>query len=1198
MFLKNLLFKYGIIRIFSILGIFIFLYALIELGFDWFPDTMEIESRSADLTSDFELETENSYTTNKFNLNDLGLYNEDKLEIGFANSIIDSSDFPLFNNIQLSDFNIRDGVAYETWELNEQNIPLNSFYSYFTITTNGKNSFLTDPSADIENVRINLTINGENQEFVKRENFTYFFKKNKDCKTIENLKIDYITKINNGEKTALNIILKDLNKKTELKNFEVKNGYAYEEWGYSASLDKMKSEKDIAKILSDIMADKTTSSDEKSAYQNLIGKAYLFNEAVKNYILSEKLSVSDSFKTMDVFAKYKAFNPIIVDLSYNKIAVLKSKNETFINDASCDRDTIEAELKINGIKCRFDSIYNDKKNIFFIFELNEALRKFINSAETPNLITARELNLSVKSKIMNYNKIDITKNITQRLLTVEKGENNVVEKWSLDFDRNILSSGVSDYITFKLNIPYFQSAIELTDDATVDSAKFYLEIDGSKIIAANIVGEEVNFFTDKDIKKSKDIRFIADFNREYYENSILGFDSKIVSMKNAKPKMASFIIYNKEYDSSVYKTSPYTHIYGVEIQKVAYDPQKINIDLASLSCATKDYIAVKSIKFSKNIRLVKKKMIKIIEGDELLKFLELPPLDASADAENSISYISRVGNGVGSGYIAQKNSSVLNGLFKENKNSVFLVIIGICVVLYFLSYPLMSKSVVPYFQKKSKTNIIVRSASALIVLALSITAFATSQLTIRAEFANNVKNGKTDVYYENVKGFAKNTLKTEKVVTRNKINFVEFNLPLTDVKRFALSTNVGPDASVYKNIALKIRYIKIKNFDSTKIQTDFTSKTIGSSCYLISNLDVKNWLSLTIVLYLTISVFLSCYIFFLFDGIVGAVKDVGIKKETLNKIYEGGSLGSSIKNIVTFLFIYGLALITINSVKFSLNKYIYYALFGALGIYLLGAFWLRIRSGILSVLKVEKALEIKNAIVNFANKNLVKNGFKLFLNALVIALTLYLYFIPHLLEDFRVIILILSGIVLIFIDYDIIIKIVVFVIKFVKPIVVFVIKFVKPIVGYIKCQIQGKPYERENELNKNNVIKKIESALTKRETNALYITFIAVVIILSISPILKFMKEEKSFNTVLIIVTIVSGILVFAFNKKKIEAIEAEREKELEEEKKREREFDEKFKKFAPPEELSIWYNLKLLFKKFSNENDAENKEKDKEGKE
>jgi len=94
------------------------------------------------------------------------------------------------------------------------------------------------------------------------------------------------------------------------------------------------------------------------------------------------------------------------------------------------------------------------------------------------------------------------------------------------------------------------------------------------------------------------------------------------------------------------------------------------------------------------------------------------------------------------------------------------------------------------------------------------------------------------------------------------------------------------------------------------------------------------------------------------------------------------------------------------------------------------------------------------------------------------------------------------------------------------------------------------------------------------------------------------MKEEKSFNTVLIIVTIVSGILVFAFNKKKIEVIEAEREKELEEEKKREREFDEKFKKFAPPEELSIWYNLKLLFKKFSNENDTENKEKDKEGKE
>jgi len=503
----------------------------------------------------------------------------------------------------------------------------------------------------------------------------------------------------------------------------------------------------------------------------------------------------------------------------------------------------------------------------------------------------------------------------------------------------------------------------------------------------------------------------------------------------------------------------------------------------------------------------------------------------------------------------------------------------------------MSKSVVPYFQKKSKMNIIVRATAALIILALSITAFATSQLTIRAEFANNVKDGKADVYYENVKGFAKNTLKTEKVVTRNKINFVEFNLPLTGVKRFALSTNVGPDASVYKNIALKIRYIKIKNFDSTKIQTDFTPKTIGSSCYLISNLDVKNWLSLTIVLYLTISVFLSCYIFFLFDGIVGAVKDVGIKKETLNKIYEGGSLGSSIKNIVTFLFIYGLALITINSVKFSLNKYIYYALFGALGIYLLGAFWLRIRSGILSVLKVEKALEIKNAIVNFANKNLVKNGFKLFLNALVIALALYLYFIPHLLEDFRVIILILSGIVLIFIDYDIIIKIVVCVIKF-------MIKFVKRIIEYVKCQIQGKPYERENELNKNNVIKKIETALTKRETNALYITFIAVVIILSISPILKFMKEEKSFNTVLIIVTIVSGILVFAFNKKKIEVIEAEREKELEEEKKREREFDEKFKKFAPPEELSIWYNLKLLFKKFSNENDTENKEKDKEGKE
>lgn len=1194
MFLKNLLFKYGIIRIFSILGIFILLYALVELGFDWFPDTMELESKSADLTSDFELETENSYIKNKFNLNDLGLYNEDKLEIGFANSIIDSGNSSLLKDIQLSDFRIEDNVAYESWELNEQNIPLSNFYNYFTVTSNGISPFLVDPSADIDNVKINLTVNGEKQEFVKRENYTYFFRKNKDCKAIESLKIDYITKINNNEKTSLKLIIKDFNKKTELKGFEVKDGYAYEQWGYLAALDKTKSEKDFNKILADVSADKSTLIEEKIQYQALINRAYIYDETAKNYVLNENLSMSDSFKIMDVFTKYKAFDPVKVDLTYGKIAILKSKNETFLNDASCDKDTIEAELKINGVKCRFDSIYNDKKDIFFIFELNETLKKFVNSTETSNMFTARELNLSVKSKILNYNKIDITKIINQRLLTVEKGEDNVVEKWSLDFDRNKLSTGLSDYITFKLNIPYFQNTIELTDDVTGDSAKFFLEIDGTTIAAANVVGEDVNFLIDKNIKDSKDIRFIADFNRNYYENSILGFDSKIISMKNAKPKMASFIIYNKEYDSSVYKTSPYLQIYGVDIQKVVYDPQKINIDLSSLGGATNDYISVKSIKFSKNIRTVRKKLVKIIEGEELIKFLGIPELDASDDVEKNIPYISRFENGL----ILQKNSSVLNNLFKENKNNILLVIIGICLVLYFLCYPIMNKSIIPYFQKKSRLNITVRSAAALIVLALSITAFATSQLTIRVELANTVKDGKVDVSYEKVKGFVKNTLKTEKVVTRNKINFVEFNLPLNDVKRFALSTNVGPDASVYKNIALKIRYIKLKNFNSTKIQTDFLPKTIGDSNYLISNLDVKNWLSKMIILYLTISVFLSCYIFFLFDGIIGAVKDIGLRKESVNKIYEGFEFSSSIKNLISFLFIYGLALITINSVKFIPNKFVYYALFGVLGIYLFGAFWLRIRSGILSVLKIEKAMKIKNAIVNFANKNLVKNGFKLFLNAVVITIAFYLYFTPNFLEDFIPIILILSGIVLVFIDYDIIIKILKFIVKIIIIVIKFVIKFLERIIEYVKSQIQGKPYEQENASNKERVIKKIESALTKREINALYITLIAVVVILSISPILKFLKEEKTFNTVLIIVTIVFGILVFAFNKKKIEVIDAEREKELEEEKRREKEFDEKFKRFAPPEELSIWYNLKLLFKKFSSENENENKENDKNGKE
>jgi len=665
-------------------------------------------------------------------------------------------------------------------------------------------------------------------------------------------------------------------------------------------------------------------------------------------------------------------------------------------------------------------------------------------------------------------------------------------------------------------------------------------------------------------------------------------------MKNAMPKMASFIIYNKEYDSSIYKTSPYSQIYGVEIQKVVYDPQKLIIDMRSLGGATNDFMFVKSLKFSKNVRPVRKKLVKIIEGEELVKFLGLSTLDASDDFEKSVPYISRLGNGAESGYILQKNSSVLNNLFKENKNNIFLVIIGICVVLYFLSYPLMSKSIIPYFQKKSNLNIIVRSAAALIVLAASITAFATSQLTIRVELANTVKNGKVDVSYEKVKGFAKSTLKTEKVVTKNKMNFVEFNLPLSDVKRFALSTNVGPDASVYKNIALKIRYIKLKNFNSTKIQTDFTPKTIGSSYYLISNLDVKNWLSLMIILYLTISVFLSCYIFFLFDGIVGAVKDIGVKKESVQKVYEGVELGSSIKNLVSFLFIYGLALITINSVKFTPNKFVYYALFGILGIYLFGAFWLRIRSGILSVLKIEKFMIIKNTVVDFTNKNLVKNGFKLFLNAVVITIALYLYFTPNLLEDLGPIVLVLSGVILIFIDYDIIIKI----LKFLVKLIVVVIKFVMRIVGYIKCQIQGKPYEPVTESNRGDVIKKIENAFAKREINALYITLIAIVVVLSISPILKFLKDEKSFNTFLIIATIIFGILVFAFNRKKVGEIEAERAKELEEEKKREKEFDEKFKKFAPPEELSIWYNLKLLFKKFSSESDTENKENEKNGKE
>ena len=1132
--IKDYFIKYGVARLVIAILFFALLYYISGVLFDFYPDNLDIEYTTADNTEDLINIKDDNFKKIKYDLSDVALYQNDNLNIKFNNSIYDvfNKDF----NFILKDISIKNGVATEIWVADTKGVNTNYIFDYYTITTNAANSFLKDSTNDIKNVQIQLLIDDEPQLFSKREGFTYYYHKSKDTKKIKNIKIVYETKITNQNAENLTLAIKDFGNSPLLNDYYIKDNIAFENWAYEMRLPL-----DIDPKSYDNIANRMLSGVNLSRFK-YIDEYYKLNDSRTKYILNRTPSKNEKDIIMDVFLEYGLLKGNKIDINKNQIALQKTTKNLFINDASCDISKVKAELYINGYEFRFDSVFYDYQNLYFVFDINREFKKE-NENKPTTFADIKSFKLTTKTEILNSNQIDLLSQNNIFLSLFQNGDDKVVENWTLDLNQPLILSQPLDYIVINPNFNIATMINDSDDEEYNKNFKLNLLMNDQKIEFEKIENNLMFFKFPGSLKKLDRLVFEFEYSDELYSRISNYSNSTTVDYKNITPRLLTVAGYTKNYDRTILSKFPYQHLYYKDVNERKYNYSTLEIDLKSIMTDTKSVVVIKSSLF--NTRILKK--IKVSSKLSLEDISKIFNVASKSDSKYLI--IEKKGNEDNINLLSSKYTIILS-VYKNQKNIVTIVFLILSVIIYFISFFVIQNFVIQKFASNKK-RFFIRIFLAVIVLFFGIFVLFMNKLTIKVDLNENIKDGTVDLYYEKNIGIAQNNKLTQNTTTKCDTIYPVFKIPFLSVKRFMITSNINNKPDLVKQIEFKFRTIPLKKIVIKDDNKYFSTMISNNLLFFVSKFNPNKWIKIFYLLTVFITLFFSLYFFFLFDSIVSAIKDFIPSVVTVKKLYSARKSNLSINSFFSVIFIYGLLIITLSSIKFKINAWVYLIIFLVVIIYLLGAFYERLFVFTHNLLdKSNRSVFTKNVII-FFNRNIIKNKLLLFINGVATLLFFVLYNVIkiQILKTASIIIFVFA---LLIINRD-------------------------KIIGFLITCFR---VQRGEEYSTTNFFDRIKKNLTEIELNSLITTLFIFVVVVSANPLLLYIELNKNINTIVIVLTIIFGVMVFAVNRKKIDSIEEEKQKELEEEKQRLKEFDEKYGHLKPPEKYSLWYNIKLLFKK------------------
>ncbi len=1018
------------------------------------------------------------------------------------------------------------------------------------IKAKGIDRFFVKPTntintADLTNDAVKLFINKMEMQLNSVADNNYIFENTGSHETIDSLELKY--KGTNEHKVQTQILNNAFNF-FELKEFQIRNNRAVEKWETLYAPTYL-SIKDYNLLLSRLDEENTIIL-ERSYTINPTGY-YSINSKIKN---EDKTAIANLIKTNNI--KTDLAN-IPVKTSYIMLAIEKN----IYNDMT-EPDLLSQmnkRLFINGEECSLSYTTRLQDSFVLYYAIPQSLK---NNAKHGN-ITINSISY-ISDTLINT---PAESNLLQAKHLIKKSFEFTDEQYSEERVWNSKTSiPTSEYLNgFALS---FDS--KAISESELGYLKVFLSINDSGLIEGTLRNEKFYFSTTNEIKK--DLSNIT--SAKIIINIPLTEFSKGFADRFTKEELINQLaVTTNFYDQAKIKADikRMTSIETVDMNT----PLDINSQIMNIN----------AVNSSDKIKKA------VIVGRFLNREIELPIEPKKITSNMGVFEI---------------KSSVISNAAKTIDLYIQLTTLLIFILIYLLSSGTGQK-INNYIRSLSPTNIIVRILISIIFLIVIGSVLANPiKITIELEHLN--KNGSMVVSQSDGRSTNFNQLKFNK---KNKLSdsFVvkaPFKISGLNIKAEKGDLTVAiKEFRMFYDIASIKKEFNIVRFNKEQISKLFVGNiaedNTNSIKYNISpndmiyfNRDLTTFTGKYRFIIILLSLFFVLYPVLMFDQIIDALKHIGFKRKTMVSLI---SYKLTINTIVSGLFFILLLFITLSSL--NINKFVIEIIkFGIILIIGLYGMWFLIFDRLL--------YNTKHQRIDFT---IIKNGYGLMRSNIdktinselklktttIITLILMLSGFTVLFIDIKdpntktilSIMLLLSAVligkntiftffnkiksILLFLTLTVIILLIDLTDNNIKIILIFMLLVVSLIM---------------NSKSFVNIINKLQMTNDDIDPIKLIILFCGSVLFsISYNPIITLYKSNKTFSTVIIVLTIITGLIMFIFNKKEIQTTDEElKEKnrpdnENYENNSNENQIDDKLAKFKPPVELSLWYNIKLLFK-------------------